>query len=489
MQATDEWRGRLERTYLPFATWVTTASVALVTGIVCAMTATTGVLPVLIPFLCAFPAMMCARLTIAFRGFLRRDWQLLPLAACCGALTVFSLQLAYLLSIAVAMWDPGETTSALDALTDEKLTVSAFLSGSLYFLVPALLGSVASCASAGGWLYRDRRGLGGSVDGNKVAVSTLAQPHLDHDSRRTFPSRRLTPEACYFWSTTAFGPVIVSLPLALFANMVLGPGGPNGIQQLLWLMLRLYYCGTFAAAVAAFLILALVFDRRRRSAWLAALCVGVHAGALFPLLFAPAEGNPGSQVKLLLICSVLGALSAATCTAIWFPDRRGQTLGDERVEVWLTGRAVARTFLVAGLLAPLVAAFVYGLFVGVVQLAGTPSDATFIGRLRSFDLEIWAIAYKIWAVVALQALALYHVLPIADIRRPAIIVAIPLMAFLFAGAMGQSLDDYVMPKPTALSIGSFFELGLPGLVAAVVAVFLIARNPMRRPIDPRRAVA
>lgn len=142
---------------------------------------------------------------------------------------------------------------------------------------------------------------------------------------------------------------------------------------------------------------------------------------------------------------------------------------------------MVRTFSIAGLVAPLTAALAYALFVTVAQEAAASADDTLIGRLRSFDPEMWAIAYRIWAVVALQTLALDHFLPSSGVRRAVAFVVIPAFAFLFAGSMGHCLDDYVMSRPMPISIASFIEFGLPGLFAGLSAVYLSRRGSSRGP--------
>lgn len=481
MQITDDWRERLARTYLPFATWTTLALVTIVPGALSPLTGETGACMVLIAFLCASPAMISARLTIALSRFVRTGWQLPVLSAGCGFVTVIGFAAAYLLSIVVASWAPVET-AAIDVVPVAKaVTVSGILLGSLSFLIPAAAGGLVSSTSAGLWLCREWHVRKGRGAGKEVTGISPPAPDAGFTSGQMRRNRRTASEACFFWCTTAYGPLVVTLPLALLVP-------PNSGQQLLLLL----YFGTFAAAVTAALVLTLVFNRRRRSAWPVALCVGLHAGAMFSLLFAPTLSSSETLLTnpafLMLFGSVIGALSAAVCTAFWFPDRRGQALGSAEVE--LNGWALMRPLIVAGFIAPLAAALAYGLFVALMQLAGTSPDSTFIGRLRSFDPWIWSVAYRVWAVVALQALALRHLLPMADIPRSLAIGITLVLAFLLSGGMGHSLDDHVMQKSTVVSLSSFLELALSGLVAAFAALYAFDRDLVtRRAVDARNAAA
>lgn len=487
MDITENWRARFERDYVPFSTWATAAQVAAGTVVYCVATAQISVvqtLTVLIPFACALPAMVSARLAVAFRQNLRTEWQLLPLSALCGFVTMAGFVLLYALSMIVAMWNPSEYEPFVLWPDYERAVVVGLLQKAIdYGLIPAALGAVVAGINAGLWLHRERRERQADSAENTGEAISLPSPVVA--SGRSYDARN---EARYFWFTTAFGPVIIALMLALLLNGLLAPGGIGPVQQLLWFVLRLYYGGTFAASVAAALILALVFDRSRGTAWPASLCVGLHAGAIFLLLFVPAEGNAERQPDIQILGAVMGALSAAACTAIWFPNRRGQHLGDRCAEVGLRGWAATRFLVIAGFVAPLAAALSYCLFIAVAPAANAWPDGTFIGRLRSFEPEIWAIACRIWAVVALQTLALHYLLPAKNIRAVAIVI-LPLFAFLFAGGMGHSLGDYVMSKPMAISFSSFAELGLPGLVAALVALYLTARPPARRRRASGRAVA
>lgn len=491
MQITDDWRERLARSYLPFATWITVALVAIVTGALFPLTGQTGAYMVLIAFLCASPAMISARLTIALSRFVRTSWQLLVLSAGCGFVTVIGFAAAYLLCIVVGSWNPAETAPTDVAQSAKAGIVSRVLQGSLFFLISAAAGGLASSTSAGLWLYREwrlRQGRGAA----KVATGN-ALPATDAGigDGRMHRGRRAASDTRFFWCTTACGPMIVALMLGLFLNSLSGPSMPVAPEQVLWLALNVYYGGSFAAAVAAALMLTLVYDRGRRSAWLAALCVGLHAGAMLLVLFVPAstDGEAGAIVFPMLLGGLVGALSAAICTAFWFPDRRGLVPSDVTAEAGMNGWALVRPLIVAGFIAPLAAALAYGLFVGLVPSAGTSPDSTFIGRLRSFDPWTWAIAYRVWAVVALQALVLRHLLPMAHVPTSLAMGITVVLAFLFSGGVGHSLDDYVMSGSTVVSFSSFLEFALPGLVAALAALYFIDRERPRRAVEAGNAAA
>lgn len=486
MDVMENWRGRLAREYVPFSTWVAAAFVAAGTVVGCLAASETAGLPVLmfvVPFLCALPAMSSAWLTVTLRRFLHERWQLPALSAACAFVTMAGFALVYVIAATVARWDPSENEPSFVWPGDARAAIIGLLQEAVFYvLLPAGIGALVASISAALWLYREgRKPQAGGIEAadGKIAAS----PAVEANGQTGKANR----EERYFWLTTALGPVIVVFPIAFLLDVLSSPGNANGrVLPLLWFVLRLYYGGTFAAAVSAVLMLTLVFKRSRWSAWPAALCVGLHAGAIFLLLFAPSEGNAETQSDLPLIGGAAGALSAAASAAIWFPDRRRQTLGDTWAEARLRGWALARHLIVAGLVAPLIAAFAYGVFVAASPW--TFPDATFIGRLRAFDPEIWAIAYRIWAVVALQALALRFLLA-AVVVGPIGFIPLLFLMFLFTGSLGHSLDDYVMSTPMPISFASFFELGLPGLVAALAALYFIDRERPRRAVEVGNAAA
>ncbi|CAN7417953.1 hypothetical protein IB277_08740 [Ensifer sp. ENS07] len=482
MQAKDEWRGRLESTFFPFATWVSMALVAAGTVVFSVAMSETGalqVLLVLVPFACALPAMISARLTVAFRRFASNAWQLLPLSAACGFVTVAGFAMLYALSLAVAHWNPSAYEPAFSWPLHERAAVIALLhKAATHVLLPAAGGALMAGISGALWLYREHQEHGAG-ETSSLEESHSASPSVPAGASAL--AADTNADARYFWSTTVFGPVIVAATVAVILSAFIPGSNGRGSLEFLWFVLRLYSGGTFAAAVAAALMLVLMSGRSRAAAWPVALCVGLHAGAIFLLLFAPAEGHAESQQDLLAVGGILGALSAAACAAIWFPARPAPLLGNGSSVSTLSGWWMVRTFSIAGLVAPLTAALAYALFVTVAQEAAASADDTLIGRLRSFDPEMWAIAYRIWAVVALQTLALDHFLPSSGVRRAVAFVVIPAFAFLFAGSMGHCLDDYVMSRPMPISIASFIEFGLPGLFAGLSAVYLSRRGSSRGP--------
>lgn len=490
MDVTREWGDRLKRDFGVFATGTAAAIVAAGVFLYLFVTSKGSgfpVLVILITVLSGLPAMLSARLTIAFRRFLRKDWQLLPLSALCGFVTIAGLASLYALSSVVATWNPTEYGPAFVWPSFERAAVVGLMHYAIDAgLIPAGLGALVAAACAALWLRRER-GAGNTVSAGDSAPSARPSPAAGQGIDQGLGAGRAAIEERFFWSTTIIGPVIIGGMFVLVTLIFPSSKASDGGWNALWFMLQLYYGGSFAAAVAAGLMLALVYNRSRRTAWAAALCVGIHAGAIFLLLFAPAEGNTAMQSELPYIGGIVGALSAAACTAIWFPDRRGQTLGDRPAASAWTFWRWARILLIAGFVAPLAAASAYGLFAAAAQLTGAASESTFIGRMRRFDPEIWAIALRIWAVVALQALALHHFLRVK--KMPLAAVAAALVALLFAGAMGHSLDDYALSTPMPVSAASFIELGLPGLVAAIAALCLVHRRPSRQMIDAGRAAA
>ncbi|WP_457583473.1 hypothetical protein [Ensifer canadensis] len=190
--------------------------------------------------------------------------------------------------------------------------------------------------------------------------------------------------------------------------MHFSPQTALGVPKLLWAVLRYYYGGAYAAAISAALVLALVSNRSRRSAWLVAFFVGLQVGAIFTLLFDYADDTTSSKALLLPFGGLVGALSAAICTAIWFPDRRD--LWAQSAEQAASMQALMRAF-------------------GLPALPHRPSRRSrtrFSPPLRTCSasraqgdldsamqvgaIETWLLNYRVWAVVALLTMLLHHFL-------------------------------------------------------------------------------
>ncbi|OCO99017.1 MULTISPECIES: hypothetical protein [unclassified Ensifer] len=186
MQVGDGWRKRLERDYLSFAASATAALVAIWAAVYLATSPARCPIELVAPFLSIFPAMVAARLTIAFSRSVRSTWQLLALSCACGFGTVAGLIGVYTLTMYFASWDPGGY-----AVPYPVLAYYGPASGLLMF---SGAGALMAGATLGLWLLRDgrvrRNGAGGEPGG--MAASVLS-PVASHE-RALLRSRRSRAE-------------------------------------------------------------------------------------------------------------------------------------------------------------------------------------------------------------------------------------------------------------------------------------------------------
>ncbi len=252
-------------------------------------------------------------------------------------------------------------------------------------------------------------------------------------------------------------------------------------------MLRYFFGGTYAVAISAVLVLAFVSNRSRRSAWLAALFIGLHVGAVFTLLFDCADNTASNQAFLLLFGGLLGALAAAICAAMWFPDRRG--LGAQTAKQTASARGLMRALVIAGFAAPTVAALVCCLLAVAAQMFGIAPQDLFNGGRQVGAAETWVLNYRVWAVVALMTMMLDQFLKDRAARPGVAIVILSLAAFLVGGAMAHGLSEDILRKIVPISAATFLGLGLTSVVAGLSAVVLIRRGPLRRSLQVENAVA
>lgn len=469
MQVGDDWRKRLERDYLSFATWATAALVALCVAVhYLATSAERCRIELVAPFLGIFPAMVAARLTIAFSRSVRSAWQLLAFSSGCGFAAVAGLIGVYVLTMYFASWDPGGYAVPYPVLTHN------FLASRLQVL--AGVGALMAGATLGLWLLREGRDQErNSAVGEPGATTASVLSPVAPVERALVRNRQLRAEEHYFWLSVLVGPVVVIVPL-IFLEMIFSPETALGAPKLLWAVLRYYYGGTYAAAISAALVLPLVFNRSRRSAWLVAFFVGLHVGAIFTLLFDYADDTASNQAFLLPFGGLIGALSAAICTAIWFPDRRGQTISGQSTEQATSVRGLMRALLIAGFAAPAVAALSYGLFAAAAHMLGSAPQRFLDSGMQVGAAETWLLNYRLWAVVALMTMLLDHILKNRAVRSSVAVVTLSLSAFLVGGGMAHSLNEDILWKVVPISVASFLALGLSSVVAGLSAVFLIRRG-------------
>ncbi|MBZ7922034.1 hypothetical protein LAC81_09580 [Ensifer adhaerens] len=477
MQVDGDWRERLERDYLFFATWVTAVLSALCAAVYyLAIPAAGCPLGLVVVLLGIFPSMATARLTIAFSRSRRSPWQLMAFSSGCGFAMVAGLIGVYVLTMSFASWDPGGYAVAYPVLTHNFLT-----SG---FPVFSGAGALFAGATFGLWLLRDRSMERNSADRRDGAASELI-PLAPHE-RAFARSWQWRAEERYFWLSVLVGPVVIMLPLILL-EMIFSPETALGAPKLSWAMLRYYFGGAYAAAISAVLVLALLSNRSRRSAWLAAFFVGLHVGAIFTLLFDYADDTTSSQAFLLPFGGLLGALSAAICAAIWFPDRRG--LGAQTAQQAASTREFMRILRTAGFAAPAAAALSLPVLAATAHILGIMTQEDLDSALPVGAIETWLLNYRVFAAVALLTMLLDQFLKSRVVRQSSVLIILSLSAFLVGGAMAHSLSEDVLRKSVPISMGAFLGLGLSNVVAGLSAVFLIRRGTSRRPADGASIVA
>ncbi|HEV7305741.1 hypothetical protein [Ensifer sp.] len=477
MQVDGSWRGRHERDYLFFAAWVTAVLSAL-----CAAVHYVATLPAGCPFglvvvlLGIFPAMVTARLTIALSRSRRSPWQLVAYSSGCGFATVAGLIGIYVLTMSFASWDPGGYAVPYPVLTHSFLT-----SG---FPVFAVAGALIAAATFGLWLLGERRMERNSAEAGDGTASqhTPFSPH----ERAFARSGQWRAEERYIWLSVLVGPVVIVLPLILL-EMIFSPETALGAPKLPWAVLRYYFGGAYAAAISAVLVLALVFNRSRRSAWLAAFFVGLHVGAIFTLLFDYADDTASNQAFLLPIGGLIGALSATICAAIWFPDRRG--LGAQTAQQAACVREFVRVLRTAGFAAPATASLSFPVFAAMAHMLGITTQSDLDNALQIGAIETWLLNYRVWAVVALLTLSLDHLLKSRAVQPRLALIILSLSAFLVGGAMAHSLSEDVLRNSVPISMGAFLGLGLSCVIAGLTAVFLLRRRTPRSRADGASSVA
>ncbi|MFK0272999.1 hypothetical protein ACIQUG_04955 [Ensifer sp. NPDC090286] len=420
-----------------------------------------------VPFLGIFPAMVAARLTVAFSRPVRNTWQLLALSCICGFGTVAGFVGVYTLTTYFASWDPGGYAV--------PYAVLARYGPASDLLMFSVAGALMAGATLGLWLLRDRRvqrnGADGEPGGTAASMPSVVVAHEPYSR-----SRQSRADERYFWLSILIGPTVVFLPLILL-EMIFGPETAPSASKLPWAMLRYYFGGTYAAAVSAALVLAFVSSRSRRSAWLVAVFIGLHVGAIFTLLFDYADDTTSNQALLLPFGGIVGALSAAICTAIWFPDRRG--LGAQTAQQGASLRALMRALLIAGFVAPAAAALACCVFAVAAQMLGIAPQGLFNGGGQVGAAETWVLNYRVWAVVALMTMMLDQFLKDRAARPGVAIVILSLAAFLVGGAMAHSLSEDILRQIVPISAATFLGLGLTSVVAGLSAVVLIRRGPLR----------
>ncbi|KOF12581.1 hypothetical protein AC244_33505 [Ensifer adhaerens] len=423
--------------------------------------------------------MVAARLTIAFSRSVRSAWQLLALSSGCGFAAVAGLIGVYVLTMYFASWDPGGYAVPYPVLTHN------FLASRLQVL--AGVGALMAGATLGLWLLREGRDQerNSAVGEPGATTASVLSPVAPHE-RALLRSRQLRAEEHYFWLSVLVGPVVVIVPL-IFLEMIFSPETALGAPKLLWAVLRYYYGGTYAAAISAALVLALVSNRSRCSAWLVAFFVGLHVGAIFTLLFDYADDTVSNQALLLPFGGLVGALSAAICTVIWFPDRRG--LGEQSTQQATSVRGLMRGLLIAGFAAPAAAALSHGLFAAAAYMLGSAPQRFLDSGMQVGAAETWLLNYRLWAVVALMTMLLDHILKNRAVRSSVAVVTLSLSAFLVGGGMAHSLNEDILWKVVPISVTSFLVLGLSSVVAGLSAVFLIRRGPSFSSADAESVAA
>lgn len=474
MQVDDDWRRRLERDYLTFAAWTTAALVAFCAAVYYVAISTARYpTEFLAPLLSTFPAMIAARLTIALSRYVRSAWLLLALSLACGFTAVAGLIGVYVLTMCFASWDPGGFAVPYPVLTDIFLEFR--------FQVIAGVGALMAAASLALWLLRE--GLDQKRNravGEPGATTASRLTPVSPGERALVRNRQLRAEERYFWFSVLAGPVIVIVPL-MFLEMLFSPESALGASKLLWAVLRYYYGGAYAAAISATLVLALTPNRSRRSAWLFAFFVGLHVGAIFTLLFDYADDTASNQAFLLPFGGLVGALSAAICTAIWFPGRRG--IGEQGTLQATSVRGLMRALLIAGFAAPAAAAVFYSLFAAAAPMLGIAPQWFLDSAMQVGAAETWLLNYRVWAVVALMTMLLHHFLKNRAVRSSVAVVTLSLSAFLVGGGIAHSLNQGILWKVVPISVTSFLVLDVSSVVAGLSAVFLIRRGHSFRSAD------
>lgn len=480
MQVDGDWRERLERNYVFFAAWVTAVLSALCAAVYYLARPAAGCpLGLALILLGIFPAMATARLTIAFSRSRRSPWQMMAFSSGCGFAMVAGLIGVYVLTMSFASWDPGGYAVPYPVLTHSFLT-----SG---FPVFAVAGALFAGATFGVWLLREKRMERRRADPRGGTASALFP--VAPDEHAFVRSRQSRAVERYFRLSILVGPVVVILPL-IFLEMVFSPETALSASKLPWAVLRHYFGGVYAAAISAVLVLALVSNRSRRSAWVAAFFVGLHVGAIFTLLFDYMDGTASNQAFLLPFGGLIGALSAAFCTAIWFPDRRGHAAQSaQSARQAASVRELTRILWTAGFVAPTVAALSYPVFAALAHMLGITGEADLDGALQIGAIETWLLNYRVWAVVALLTMLLHHFLKSRAARPCSVLVIVSLSAFLVGGGMVHSLNEDVLRKIVPISLASFLALGFSSVVASLSAVFLIRRAPSGSAAKPESVAA
>lgn len=463
MQVDGNWRERLESDYLFFAARMTAVLSAFCAAVYYLATPAEGCpIGLLLILLGIFPAMATARLTIAFSRSSHSPWRLMALSSGWGFAAVAGLIGVYVLTMSFASWDPGGYAVPYPVLTHSFLTPG--------FPMFSRAGALFAGATFGLWLLREKRMERNSADPGDGTASVL--PLAPHE-RAFVRSRQSRVEEHYFWLSILVGPVVVILPL-IFLEMIFSPETALGASKLPWAVLRYYFGGVYAAAISAVLVLALVSNRSRRSAWVAAFFVGLHVGAIFTLLFDYADDTTSNQAFLLPFGGLVGALSAAICTAIWFPDRRG--LGAQSAQQAASARESMRILRTAGFAAPAVAALSYPVFAALAHMLDIKTQADPDTALHVGAIETWLLNYRVWAVVSLLTMLHHGFLKHRAVRPGLALVIVSLSAFLVGGAMVHSLNEDVLRKSVPISTGSFLGLGLSSVVAALSVVLLTRRR-------------
>lgn len=442
---------RIGNSYILFAGW--TGPIAAATTILFVETPDKGLLYPLLLILGALPAMLSAGAMIALSRFVPKRWQLLPLAGICGFVTAVLFIALYSLANAVAVWN-ATGTGFLEALA----IATGGQSLGFVLLMPAILGGIPACISMSLWLVWRKKHR------NHPDASPRA-PHRNTPGKENFgPSER------YFWKTVLLGPVILSLPLSLLLNQF-AAGSGQGFLGLLQNILLLYYGGIVAAALCAAGVLAFArLAERRFTIHVLSICVGVHTGALSFAIFVPIDVDLG--VYSLMAGGLLGAFSAWICAALWFP--RGTAVHSSQVVTG--GCAETRNWRLpaAAVIVPGLGLFAHGAFALAAPALGLDSDHPFIGRLRSFDARAWLLIYRMGIVTTILTMAILVGLGRNwRISDSLVSIIAPVIAFLVAAAMGQSLADYFFLTVTSrVAWASFLEFGLTGILPGVAVAVL-----------------
>lgn len=473
----DDRRKRLDTDYPSFAASVTAALAVTWAAVHLVTSASLCPFKLIVPLLSIFPAMVAARLTVVFSRPVRNTWQLLALSCICGFGTIAGFVGVYTLTTYFASWDPGGYAV--------PYAVLARYGPASDLLMFSVAGALMAGATLGLWLLRDRRVQRDRADGEPGGTAA-SMPSVVVAREPYIRSRQSRADERYFWLSILIGPLVVILPLIIL-EMIFWPQNAISADKLPWAALRYYFGGTYAVAISAVLVLAFVCNRSRRSAWLAALFIGLHVGAVFTLLFDYADNTASNQAFLLLFGGLLGALAAAICAAMWFPDRRG--LGAQTAKQTASARGLMRALVIAGFAAPTVAALVCCLLAVAAQMFGIAPQDLFNGGRQVGAAETWVLNYRVWAVVALMTMMLDQFLKDRAVRPGVAIVILSLAAFLVGGAMAHSLSEDILRKIVPISAATFLGLGLTSVVAGLSAVVLIRRGPLRRSLQVENAVA